>query len=323
MRIAIVSNTTSFTGGGVESFTRDITNILRGRDHKVDVIGKESLPEDSLRENLEEEVGEYFNLLNAEIKYDVVLCNGEFGYAVEHPKAINVFHGNYFTYAKAVENYVDNKITQDRLSKVKKQVLSSLGKQVITVSEFNEMELEKLGISVDAVINHSVNPDIFFPQDIEVLDHCLALSRGMYFEKGFDILKDLADTGIKIRLYSDKTIDSQNMENMGFRNDEDFCREYNQASLLLNPTRFEGGGLTTLEAMACGCPVITTPTGYGYDIKAEIPNFVAENVSEFLAKYILVTNERKKHSQQALEYFNEFHNPQRFRSEWISLIEGL
>ena len=323
MRIAIVSNTTSLTGGGVESFTRDITNILRERGHEIDIIGKESLPKDSPRKDLEQEVGEYFNSLNRERKYDVVLCNGEFGYAVKHPKAINVFHGNYFSYAMAVEGLVDDKITRERLSKVKKQVISSQGKHVVTISRFNEIELEKLGISAKDVINHSVNPDLFFPQNLGVLDHCLAISEGMYYEKGFDILERLASTGIKIRLYSDEGIDSSNVENKEFRDDKNFCREYNQSQLLLNPTRFEGGGLTTLEAMACGCPLITTPTGYGYDIRTKIPNFVAENVSEFLAKYILVTNDRKKHSKQALEYFHEFHNPQEFKSKWVSLIEGI
>jgi len=323
MRIAIVSNTTSFKGGGVESFTRDIRKILRERGHEVNVIGIESLPKDSPKKDLELEVGEHFNLLNKEREYGVVLCNGEFGYAVKHPRAINVFHGNYFSYAKAVEGLVDERIVRERLGKVKKQVISSQGKHVVTVSRFNEIELEKLGISVNGVINHSVDPDIFFPQDLKIRDYCLALSRGMYFEKGFDILKHLAGTGIKIRLYSDEEIDSQNVENMGFEDDKNFCGEYNQSQLLLNPSRFEGGGLTTLEAMACGCPVITTPTGYGYDIKAEIPNFVAEDISQFLAKYVLVTNEREKHSRQALEYFREFHDPQKFKSEWISLIEEI
>ena len=320
MKIAIVSNTTSLTRGGVESFTRDITDILREREHEVDIIGKESLPKSSPRKDLEKEVGEYFNLLNVENRYDIVLCNGEFGYAVDHPRAINVFHGNYFSYAMAVEGLVDDKITRERLGKVKKQVTSSLGKHVISVSKFNEGELEKIGISVDGVINHSVNPNIYYPRDLEVSDHCLALSRGI--EKGFETLEHLAGTGIKIKLYSDKKIDSHNVENMGFRNDVDFGVEYNQALLLLNPSRYEGGGDEILKAMACGCPVITTPTGYGYDIKSEIPNFVAENVSEFLAKYILVTNDRKKHSKQALDYFHEFHNPQKFKSKWVSLVEG-
>lgn len=110
---------------------------------------------------------------------------------------------------------------------------------------------------------------------------------------------------------------------MGLAENISFREEYNRTQIFLNPTRFEGGGLTTLEAMACGCPVITTPTGYGYDIREVIPNFVADTFAGFFAKYVLVSNERERYSKEALEYFKTFHDPNSFKSEWISLVEGL
>jgi len=104
MKIAIVTNKINSVGG-VQIFTRDISKILRERKHRVTIIGEESLPKKP-QKNLEEAIGEYFNYLHKKNNYDVVLCNGEMGYAVDHPKAINVFHGNYYGYAKAVENLV-------------------------------------------------------------------------------------------------------------------------------------------------------------------------------------------------------------------------
>ena len=323
MKIAIVTNTTE-TIGGVQIFTRDISNILKERGHEVSVISAESLPIKP-EGDIEEAIGEHFNELHRKNNYDVVLCNGEMGYAVEHPRAINVFHGNYYGYAMAVEHLVPKSLTQARLIKAELQRISAEGKYVVTVSNFSTKGLRESGIEIDKVIDLSVDTSLFYPQCLTPSNHSLALSRGMDYEKGFDILEELARRGIKMRLFSDKEIDSPHIENMGFVDNRTLNGEYNKAQLLLNPSRFEGGGLTTLEAMACGCPVIVAPTGYGYDIKDRIPNFVADpdDIIEWLAKREILINDRDNYSKQALEYFHKFHDPQKFRSEWISLIEGL
>lgn len=47
----------------------------------------------------------------------------------------------------------------------------------------------------------------------------------------------------------------------GFVPDEDIPAFYNLADLLVFPSLYEGFGIPALEAMACGCPVVTTRTG--------------------------------------------------------------
>ena len=323
MKIAIVTNTTE-TIGGVQIFTRDISSILRERGHSVSVVSVESLPIKP-EGDLEEAIGEHFNELHRRNSYDLVLCNGEMGYAVEHPKAINVFHGNYHGYARAVEHLVPRSLTKARLIRAELQRISAEGKYVVTVSNFSTQGLRDSDIKVDQVINLSADTSLFYPQRLQISDNALALARGMDREKGFDILEELAGRGVRIRLFSDRKIDSPHIENMGFIDNRNLNGEYNKAQLLLNPSRFEGGGLTTLEAMACGCPIIATPTGYGYDIRDRIPNFVVEpdDINGWLAKREILINDRDNYSKQALAYFHEFHAPEKFRSEWISLIEGL
>lgn len=323
MRIAIVTSTFNEVGG-VEIFNNNIIRILRGAGHDVSRITLECLdtkPEERERERV---LGEYFNRLNNEKRYNVVICNGEFGYSVNHPKAINVFHGGYYGYALAVKDLVPEEITQERIRKSEMQRIAAEEKYVVTVSNFAKKMLEDFGMKVNQVINNSIDTNIFYPNNfIRTLETSLAISRGKYYEKGFDVLKRLADKGIKMKLFSNLSINLPNVEDMDLVDNQGLGKEYNQAKIFLNPTRFEGGGLTNLEAMACGCPLITTPTGYGCDIRKEIPNFVAETFDEFMAKYLLVTNEREKYSEKALDYFNQFHNPKDFESKWVSLVESI
>ena len=323
MKIALVTNKIKSVGG-VQNSTKLLSKIFSERGHDVTIIGEESLSVKP-KKALEIAVGKYFNQKNKTENYDVVICNGEFGYAVEHPRAINLFHGNYYGYAMAVKDLVSKEVTEERLKKAEKQKISAQGKYVVSVSKFAMQGLEDSGIKVDKVIKNCVDINSFYPIDLKISDFAIALSRGMWYEKGFDILKKLADKGIKIKLFSDIKIDSPNVMNMGFFANENLCEEYNKAQILLFPSRFEGGSLTTLEAMACGCPILTTPVGYGYEIKEVIPNFVAniDDINEFLAKHVLITNEREKYSKQTLDYFWTFHNPEQFRKEWVELVEGI
>ena len=130
IKVALVTNNICSTGG-VKVFTRVISNILEERGHEVDIIGVESLLEVP-EKGIEKAVGEYFNQRDKKEKYDIVLCNGEFGYVVEHPRAINIFHGNYYGYAMAVEHLVPKSLTQARLIKAELQRISSEGKYVVT-----------------------------------------------------------------------------------------------------------------------------------------------------------------------------------------------
>jgi len=320
MKVAIVTSKIG-AAGGVEVFDRDIKKNLEDRGHRVDIYGVESLGREPVE--AEKEVGEYFNRINKKERYGVVLCNGEFGFAVNHPRAINVFHGNYYGYAKSLQGLVSSEEIKQKMTKAELQKISARDKYVVSVSEASRVQLEEFGVKVDKVINNSVNTDIFFPNGKVVVDNFLSVAVGNYYRKGVDVIKRLADKGFNIRMYGNIEVSSPNIQNSGFVENKVLCDEYNKARALLFPSRFEGSSLTVLEAMACGCPIVITPTGDGSNIGKEIKNFVAEDFFEFFIKSLLVSNEREKYSKLAFDYFWAYHSPDKFKREWTELIEGI
>jgi len=90
--------------------------------------------------------------------------------------------------------------------------------------------------------------------------------------KAFDILSEkyghsMVVTGFKKFKFKSDMLIAQNVKNVerikfcGFIPDEDLPAFYNLADVFVFPSLYEGFGLPVLEAMACGCPVVTSSVG--------------------------------------------------------------
>lgn len=88
-----------------------------------------------------------------------------------------------------------------------------------------------------------------FRKVIEVVPHKLVIV-GFNRWKFENDIKMMQDPGLRDRLVTP-----------GFVPDEDLPGFYNLASLFMLPSLYEGFGMPVLEAMACGCPVITSNVG--------------------------------------------------------------
>ncbi len=160
-----------------------------------------------------------------------------------------------------------------------------------------------------SVIYNGVNHNIFKPYDIELLDKPYILyvgserprkNLGRLFEafaklKGeFPELK-LVKVGNPGRSEDYRRNTMKKLTSLGITRDIifidhvseiDLARYYSSAALLAYPSLYEGFGLPPLEAMACGCPVITSNTSSLPEVVGEAGIMVNPYDTDSLAKAI-------------------------------------
>lgn len=102
-------------------------------------------------------------------------------------------------------------------------------------------------------------------------------------EKGIDLdnswNKDLAHV-------REKVDGNKNVVCLGFVSSEDLVLLYNAASVFVMPSLYEGFGLPVLEAMSCGCPVVTSKEGSIPEVAGGAVAYVNAYDSDSIAKGI-------------------------------------
>ena len=128
-----------------------------------------------------------------------------------------------------------------------------------------------------AVLPNAVNPGVMPKRDFAKNNLNLLFVGRFAFNKGINVLceaiRQLNGEGYKNKLtfnlvgkgpLNDKYIKEYDFENInfiGFADDDQLSRLYNENDLFVFPTLFEGMPTVVLEAMATGMPVIVSDTG--------------------------------------------------------------
>lgn len=97
---------------------------------------------------------------------------------------------------------------------------------------------------------------------------------------------------------------------LGFVPAEDLVSLYNAATVFVMPSLYEGFGLPILEAMACGCPVVTSKEGSIPEVAGDAAFFVdAYNIDSIAAgieEVFLSAALQKTLSAKGLEHYRKF-----------------
>ena len=95
-----------------------------------------------------------------------------------------------------------------------------------------------------------------------------------------------------------KIENNKNILTLGFIPQEDLVGLYNSGTCFVMPSLYEGFGLPILEAMACGCPVITSKEGSLVEVAADAAYFIDAYNTENIAEGIKKVSEEPKLQQE-------------------------
>jgi glycosyltransferase involved in cell wall biosynthesis len=138
----------------------------------------------------------------------------------------------------------------------------------ITFSQAVADELAGLGCTIDEVVPSPVSARTFFPDGsprpdtVMMLYHPEPRKGGIVGLRAFETLRrSMPD--LRFRLSGTVPTDRipRWVDVLWNASDTELRRMYSSSTAFLYPSVYEGFGLPPLEAMACGCPVVTTPVG--------------------------------------------------------------
>ncbi len=166
------------------------------------------------------------------------------------------------------------------------RVAASRASALVAVSSWVKGVLEGMGLRVDSVIPGGIDGELFsslppkekLKNDLGLKGNLVLSVGSLNYAKGFDIIPRIAKLVNErvdatflvvgdgpeekvLRELAAKLGVSDKVLLLGRKSYEETARYYGAADLLLHPARYEGYGLTALESLAAGTPVIASDTG--------------------------------------------------------------
>jgi glycosyltransferase involved in cell wall biosynthesis len=328
MNIILVSLNGDDNSGGLERVVYYLNVILREK-YSVSILKREGKPG-----KFDKLVFPLLFSLRLFFKKDAIVISNSWQ-SFLYPVDFSIHHGTS-------AGYMQNARIRSRKTALlawMEKISARCAKTVIAVSENCKSELQTLyGIAPEKIIvlNNFVDERLFFPQDAEKSDKITILFSGRLEErKGLSQLLELARAIESTDKYALKIASNSNDNCALFENlkntvllshlDINAMREfYNSGDVLYFPTKYEGFSMATLEALACGIPVI----GTGFAIPQELRQYNFVRLEESAdSKNILFQIEQIK--QKFFDMQPEIHRQitkdfgyEQYRRKLLQIMEG-
>jgi glycosyltransferase involved in cell wall biosynthesis len=332
MNVALITFTNQEIGG-VETVNRHILSFFEGRGDTVTVFSRETLKINKGRTVADKALYKLFgpcyffrgHFKNREIleKFDLVICNGEYGWGVKHRHAIVIYHGCWWGFLlncyKALKWYQIIKL----LINTWIQYRASQGKYVIAVSGDTKRYLEKSRVKVDEVVENCMEIGDF-PGSTAKNRDLISVVSWDHYGKGVDILQQIAAEGYSVDVLGVSDIPGLNC--LGWVPNKDLKQIMANYKIFILPSRYEGLSMSVLEAMSLGLPVLTSRAGNGLDLKKNIPEFVVESTGrdayqEYCEKIRIILSRYDFYSQKARQYVQEKHSLEKYFATWNEVVQ--
>jgi len=218
-----------------------------------------------------------------------------------YPVDFSIHHGTTAGYMR----HAGIKSKKSALIAWMEKISARRAKTVIAVSKNCKSELIELyGTASEkiVVLNNLVDERLFYPQAAEKSDKIIILFSGRLEErKGLSTLLELAQALESMNKYQLKIAANSNDNAELFSSlkntfilsglDINAMREfYNSGDVFYFPTKYEGFSMATLEALACGTPVL----GTGFAIPEEIRHYDFVRIEETGVEKTLAAVEEMK-----------------------------
>jgi glycosyltransferase involved in cell wall biosynthesis len=184
-----------------------------------------------------------------------------------------------------------NHIITDRTNVFLEAYSTKKADVVITDSEKSKrIVVEEYGVDegkIRVILKEGVHLDQYVQSTCE--DNILLFVGRLHERKGLDLLLPIFKEVLKneeavLRIVGSGEIErslklqakalgiQNNVEFMGYLPDSEMQRQYSKASIFVSPSRYEGFGITLLEALASGLPLVATDTGISSQVVEENKN---------------------------------------------------
>ncbi len=212
---------------------------------------------------------------------EVAISNGFLG-APTGGRRIHVYHGT-------MVEHVRKGVTGSRRYRLREaaggglaEALCARGATVVAVSRSTAGEVERLYRQrVDAVIPNAVDTDLFCPGDRAAARARLGLAGDARYalfvgrfehRKGADLAPEACRRAGFELLVAGRDAPPSAIA-LGTLAPAELRYAYRAADCVVFPTRYEGFGYVTVEGLACGVPVITTPVGWTRELLSHCPGY--------------------------------------------------